>query len=472
MFDSSSEKIRINCTQCGAPITFPEGDHSVKCPYCSKVLLLISPQRVLKYYLNTELDERSIKFVTEGACKRLRVPLPTQFYDPKLYYLPYWRFRGAHYSLLIDNDRYEFEDGTILETEPKVNVISKPFDLNFPGTNIETFRNIFMGIRSRTLELCPTMPEHLEGVAKIIQPDILMDTAREMAYERTGGIRNQERAFYNELIGEVLTLVYMPIWVSPFINKEGMFHLVIDGLAKKELSLNKGEWRGIAETDGFDSIASQKIVPHHCPECGADLPAGGSAITFHCGNCGRGWHLQQNGLAQKEFLFAKHEGFDDVSYYPFWQFETTFAHGAELLTYQSAMAIIGSSLSVFIDDSSDEIFKFYIPGFKITNPHSAWKFAADLTRCQPDLEYRDSMNVKTAPCSLEEEEAGEFARAVWYYLLSCSSKARFRDFGDVNSVPDVYFRPGKIVYLPMKEDGIFLREQISGSGIQKKGVPG
>ena len=142
------------------------------------------------------------------------------------------------------------------------------------------------------------------------------------------------------------------------------------------------------------------------------------------------------------------------------------------MTYRSAMALIGSSLSVFIDDSSDEVFKFYIPGFRISNPNSAWKFAADLTRCQPDIKYRDPMNRKTAQCSLSEEEAGEFARALWYYLLSCSAKAKFRHLEDVSSAPDVHFRPGKIVFMPMKEDGIYMREQITGSGIQKRGVLG
>ncbi len=169
------EKVRINCLQCGASIKFPEGDHSVKCPYCSIVLLIIAPNRVLKYYLNTELEPRGLKFITEGYCKRSGIPLPNSVESPRLFYLPFWRFRGSRYWLFIESDVYEFEDGVKLETEPKVTVESKPFDLSFPGADISLMRNAFLGIRAQTVELCPEIPENLKNIANIIKPGIILD---------------------------------------------------------------------------------------------------------------------------------------------------------------------------------------------------------------------------------------------------------------------------------------------------------
>ncbi|MCP4634550.1 MAG: hypothetical protein GY855_16600 [candidate division Zixibacteria bacterium] len=466
---TSDDRILIKCTQCGAPIKFPEGDHSVQCPYCSIRLLLTSPNRVLKYYLNTELGERGIKFITEGYCKRNGMPLPSKVEAPELYYLPFWRFRGARYWLEIKSNYVEFEDGTKLEAEREIEVDSRPFDISFPGADIPLMRNTFLGVRSQTVELCPELPEGLQETAHIIKPDILLDQARDLAYEKAVNDGDKKEILFTEIIGETLTLIYFPVWVSQFTNRNGKYVLIIDGVSKRGISCEEGEFDGVNESDGFEGVTSAVIIPHHCPECGDDLPAGGNAVVFHCSNCGRGWYLEESGLVQREMLFTKTMD-DSITYYPYWSFEATFNGKDAILTYQQAKQFFKHNLSLFIDDSSDSIFRFYIPAFSIRDPNKAWKLMANITRNQPDFKWRDYSMESPVAGSLPESEACEFGRVLWFYLIFCSAGGNINTVIRGSEIPDIHFRPGQIVYLPMKEDGIFLREQTTGFGVQKGGV--
>ncbi|GAG28882.1 unnamed protein product, partial [marine sediment metagenome] len=203
---------------------------------------------------------------------------------------------------------------------------------------------------------------------------------------------------------------------------------------------------------------------------GADLPAGGDAVVFHCGNCGRGWCLQEQGLIRIDLSFARFKMERHIRYYPFWRFEAVFNSKDSVLTYQQAKTMFTNSLSIFIDDASDSIFRFYVPAFSIRNPDSAWKIATNLTRSQPNLEFDKTSDDDSSACSLPEEEATEFARVQWFYLIFNAAGTRFRRSYLEEDVPDVYFRSGQVVYLPMKEDGIYLREQTTGFAIQKRGV--
>lgn len=466
----TGDKIRINCTQCGNPLKIPEGDRSVKCPYCGMVLLITAPNRILKFYLNTELHRRSIKFITEGHCKRSGLKLPSRIEEPILYYVPFWRFGGVRYWLYISVEYIEIEGGPALEAARRVEVDSKPFDLSFPGSDIPLVRDIFLGIRSQTMELLPSLPESLSGSANIIKPEIILDHARDMAYEKAGVLEDKANAVFEELIGEKLTLIYFPVWVSRFINSDGKYHLIIDGVSKRAVCRHPGDIEEIRDRGGFEGVTSIEILPHHCPECGADLPAGGEAVVFHCGNCGRGWYLEGNGLIHNEQEFAEVTD-RDVKYYPFWRFEASFNSGDNLLTYKQAKQFFMNNLSLFIDDSLDEIFRFYVPAFSFRNPDQAWKLMANLTRSQPEIKFENDLTAREfTPCTLPQDEAAEFARVLWFYLFYNSRGSALENSIFLDDIPDVHFRPGHVVYLPMKEDGIYLKEQISGFTIQKRAV--
>ena len=99
--------------------------------------------------------------------------------------------------------------------------------------------------------------------------------------------------------------------------------MLIDGMAKKVFSCREGVFDEISENEGFEGIPSPRLIAHHCPECGEDLPAGGDAVVFQCHNCERGWMLDQTGLTRAEISSVKSED-KDVKYYPFWRFEAIF----------------------------------------------------------------------------------------------------------------------------------------------------
>ncbi|PJA28204.1 MAG: hypothetical protein CO189_05200 [candidate division Zixibacteria bacterium CG_4_9_14_3_um_filter_46_8] len=465
-----NEDIKVNCPQCGSPINFPESYRSIRCPYCSKVLLITSPNRVLKFYLNTELNARSIKYITERYCKREGLALPKSMEKLALYYVPFWRFRGLQYWLKVRTDTYEFEDGTRLETEAKVQIDSKHFDINFPASEIPWMRDLSLGIRAQTIELCPDLPVKLRELAEVIKPEIVMDTAREMAYNSLGRLSRNPSACYEELIGEKLTLVYFPLWVSQFLNNSGNFYLLIDGVSEQASSHFEGEFKEVMESDSFEGVGSIKIVPHHCPHCGADLTIDGESLAFLCQNCDRFWYLEGSQLRQVEVTTAKFDGSIDSKYFPFWRFEAIFNGERSILTFQQAKTLFTNKLSLLIDEPTDSIFKFYIPAFGLKNPGACWTLATNLTRSQPDIELSETVPSHRASCTLPEEEAAQLAGVLWYYLIfGCAGHSLRKSFNR-DEVPDIHFRPGRLTYFPMKEDGIYLCEQTTGFAIQKKGV--
>ena len=469
MIPLSEDNIHISCTECGGAIKFPDGDHSVRCPFCSRVLLITAPNRVLKFYLNTNLESNGIKFITEGHCKRSGIPLPTSVEDPLLFYLPFWRFRGMRYRLSAQAQTYEFEDGTKLETTPKISINSTPFDLNFPGIDLPSMSDVFLGVRAQTVGLCPEVPERIRGLAEVINPEIMLDQAREMAYQKAGMLNECGRLLIDEIIGEKLTLIYFPIWVSRFTSRSGKYYLLLDGVSGKEFCRKDGEFNGVKHHDGFESVTSIRIVSHHCPECGADLPAGGDTVVFPCNNCGRAWYLEGNELIRNEVFVAESIP-DAYRYYPFWGFEAIFNDHEGILTYQQAKELFANKLSLLIDEAADSSFRFYIPAFGMRNPENVWKLSVNLTRSQPDLKlYQDSIN-NLAACSLPQEEAGELARVLWFFLIFSSPKGRLWRSHDLEDVPGIHLRPGKLIYIPMREEGLFLREMITGTAIATKGV--
>ncbi|MBD3233068.1 MAG: hypothetical protein GF315_05035 [candidate division Zixibacteria bacterium] len=420
--------------------------------------------------MNTRLNHRSVKFVTERYCKRSGIDLPRSFDDSRLIYIPFWRFNGMIYQLRAEAVTYTFSDGATLETEKKVKVDSKPFDINFPGVNQDLVNQIIMGIRSQVMELHPQLPPKLDKDADIIKPEITLDAAREMAYSNAFGVYRRKNVCYEELIGEKLTLIYFPVWISRFTNKTGAQWLLLDGVSKRGLACGQDEFRGFHSNGDFDGVGSIKILPHHCPNCGADLPAGKNAIVYTCQNCWLGWYLDGDRLRQIEIDYVDPGGDKNLKFFPFWEFGASFNSRGSILTYHQAQMLFRSKLSVFVDDSEDAIFRFFVPGFSARNPRSLWKLSSRLTQSQPKFTTSQRLRFSSVPATLPEDEAAQMARAIWFYLIFGTATNSFQSWNENSEVPEVNFHPGKLIYLPMKEEGIYLREQFTGFAVQKRGI--
>ncbi len=411
-----------------------------------------------------------MKFVTERYCKRSGIDLPKSFVDSRLFFIPFWRFKGMIYQLRAEAVTYTFSDGVSLETEKKVKVDSKPFDINFPGVNQELINHIIMGMRSQVMELHPQLPTKLAKSAEVIKPEITLDAAREMAYNNAFGVYRKKNVCCQELIGEKLTLIYFPVWVSQFTNRTGAWWLLVDGVSKRGITCGQDEFCGFYSHSDFDGVGSVKIFPHHCPNCGADLPAGKNAVVYTCQNCWRGWYLDGDRLRQIEISYVDFNNDNNVKFFPFWQFNASFNSKGSILTYHQAQILFRNKLSVFVDDSEDGIFRFFVPGFSARNPRSLWKLSSRLTQSQPNFTTSKRLRFSSVPATLPEDEAAQMARAIWFYLIFGTATNSFHRWNRSDEMPEINFHPGKLLYLPMKEDGIYLREQFTGFAVQRRGI--
>jgi DNA-directed RNA polymerase subunit RPC12/RpoP len=99
MTTMESEKVRLtlHCTQCGADLDIPEGEHFIKCSHCASTLYLDRNRIVFHYAVTRTLDaeaaERILRRWMAGDEMARGLDHDAQVEEPVLRYFPLWRFK-------------------------------------------------------------------------------------------------------------------------------------------------------------------------------------------------------------------------------------------------------------------------------------------------------------------------------------------------------------------------------------------
>jgi len=431
-------KARFNCPGCGSSLLTLEGAISLRCSFCGLVMRIGAPGRILKYYYESRLDSIALKIILEKHLKDNDRLAAIRIETSRLFYLPFYRFRGMSYSLIsekkLDDEQVDLDQEFI----PSKIIISqrcRHFDLTIPAFENRAFGLDSLGVRPEVIPLSifsrEILPAESIPIDIAIPPNDAKRTAVGMsAYNLSLALEGKE-LIISEMIGEGLSIIYYPIWALATSMSGSVSTFFLDGLSRKIITETQGIFEYHAGTAGLAVGDDFKPVPHRCPNCGADLPVSEVSLVYYCSNCHKSYVVESNDnrfTATRSARFEKAE-----NSYPFWRFQFNAGNGEKVVG--EFARILTGEIPLIDRNKANNPFYFYIPAFKTSNLETMTARAIRLNRTQPILELIEDEIAPAAEVILPESEAIELARFYWQVMRS-----KYRHL----NTPVYDFRAGKI----------------------------
>lgn len=256
-------QIEQSCPQCGAAATLAETDHLLACAFCRTRLYLV-PDGPVRYHIAP---------ATPGPG------------GGELLYFPYWRFRGASFSVNATE-----LTGRIADTSR----------LAVPVPGLPTS----LGLRPQVLKLRFVNPGM---TGRFIVPD-------PPAPEAAPAPRRLPRGgSYQGFIGETLSLIHAPY----FLRDETLF----DGILGRPVAAcpaGEREWLRAAPPSPVGQV---RFIPTLCPHCGWDMEGRRDSLVLLCRNCDSAWHCPDQAFEPVScvVLPPPPDGGEIALFLPFWR---------------------------------------------------------------------------------------------------------------------------------------------------------
>lgn len=249
-----------------------------------------------------------------------------------------------------------------------------------------------VGLRSQALKLQFVSPES-EG--RFLQPVLPVRKAVRIYEKRFFNALMLNSAFHKVFIGETVSLIYSPFYVS---NK------LYDGILDKPIS-------PILPNNFETSLSTEKqpgqhirFIPALCPDCGWNLNGRAESIVLNCMNCNSMWRSTENGLKKLQFGYIPEKENNNV-YLPFWRINAEIT-GINLQTYTDLVKVANLPRAVQ-KDWNDIAFNFWALAFKV-RPQNFIRIAQQITLKQPqDVLFSKIPHADHYPVTLPIEEAAQ-----------------------------------------------------------------
>jgi predicted RNA-binding Zn-ribbon protein involved in translation (DUF1610 family) len=458
-------KVSASCPSCGAPLELQEGANVSRCPFCDLPLLFQSPNSILTYYLEPQVNQQEIPFHLDRYRKEKGESLSRRVDEMKLYYLPFWRFTSSIFYTQVDDSSMEpYQERTEAE------ILTREWDINFPANESNDFGLDTLGLRPEWLKLRLLTDKNLVKTGTVLNLELDSSSAKEKALESLELLMDDKRSSGKELIlrllDETLSLIYFPLWVVNFIAKEGKYYQIIDAITGRTLKQGSGYFELKENLNReFKEIPAPKIIPHRCPNCGWDLPVTPFHLIFPCENCSRIWEISANGYLpiKGEIAKLKDSGLikllKSVCYFPFWVFQARPVKEKDF-PIQKLVELIPSEIGWFKVKDKSKPFLFYVPAFEIKNLSKIPALSLVLTRTQPDLETETWEKSKLNGAAMSTEDARKIAEMLWIYLISEKVNLHLDEW------KELILENEKIVWYPYYEECNFLEDLVTGYTFQ------
>jgi hypothetical protein len=252
-------------------------------------------------------------------------------------------------------------------------------------------------------------------------------------------------------------MVYFPVWIAVFTNANGKQTAQLDPLAKRVVSLSKGEMQiPNCDSNPCDAAAVVEIAPHRCPNCGVDLPANSSSVAYFCSNCEK--MFVADGAEYRHIaLDVPSELDDNAQLFPFWVFDLS---GVQWPKKEDLMKALN-----LVQFSSD---RFYVPAFNITHPARMMRLVSHYNRQPITIPFAEEKGGRYtfADVTLPPEVAAEMIAPL---TVAAKAAKGFRLYeAPVSGTPAV--ADPKLIWLPFVLDRYFWVEQITGAAIEKAAI--
>ncbi len=332
-------QIEHQCPRCGAPVVLEETDTLFTCSFC-KTRLYMKPRDCFRY------------------CFSPADPLLEQ-----VIYVPYWRFRGVHYTCRTSGIANGIVDKTFLAVESKhfpqsLGLRPQALKLHFvqPADN---FRFIPPGI--------PFEKSFVEAKHNVTYETVTVHETRFVRRGTEGDYAEipitrrelrEERLYHEAFIADTMSLIYTPMFV-----RNGRFHDAI---------LNEPLYDGppLHESFPYEVFSGSWAVdfmPTLCPECGWDTLAERDSRILLCNTCNSAWGNDRQGLKRISFATAVSTKTAQGSvrqYLPFWRIRVEI-EGLKLDCYADLVRL-GNLPRVIQPGWEEPPFFFWTPAFKMT----------------------------------------------------------------------------------------------------------
>ncbi|MCX5805697.1 MAG: hypothetical protein NT010_06465 [Proteobacteria bacterium] len=374
-------------------MTLNETDRILSCPFC-RVRLFFSPGDYARYCL----------------------PINEKFSDEP-YFVPYWRFKGMFFSCEGNEIKKVIIDTTALAFKKLPLAAS-------------------LGLRPQAMELKFVTPD-IKG--KFLACDVLSDSIMQRTEDRSRPLNTvyaQPTVFHKACIGEILSMIYMPV----FIEKSTVF----DGILAQPLAaLSLNDMKAFSACD--EAIYSEmQFISALCPNCGWSLEGERDSIILGCGNCSSVWHISGSGLKRTDFAVIPGKG-EGISYLPFWRIKAQ-VKGLELNSYADLIRLANLPKVIQKEWYDADLF-FWVPAFKV-HPDLLLRIGRFVTiaQLQEDLTGylpKESVHPVTLPLT-EAEECLKIILAD----IAIAKKKIFPSLKDV----EIKSTETLLVYLPFTND--------------------
>jgi DNA-directed RNA polymerase subunit RPC12/RpoP len=336
-------KIEHQCPQCGAPVLLNEADRLLSCPFCRIRLYLVTSDHF-----------------------RYRIPAPEK-QGKDMLYLPYWRLKGASFSVHGNEIRPRFIDTSILATN---------------GAGIPPS----LGVRPQVMTLKFASPDMKGRFLDISLPSRTVIPALEAP-----GFG--EHIFYRTFIGETISLVYAPAYCE-----NGTLY---DALLERPLSA----WPDEPVADAKPPDWRIRFIPTLCPRCGWDLQGERDVLVLPCKNCDSAWNCSGEAFTEVPFAVLTAAAKKEIVYVPFWRMKPR-AEGIALNSYADLIRLANLPVAMNSGFASTPVY-FWSPAFKV-NPALFLRWSRQMTVYQPQGRTRETFaGASCYPVTLTGREAEE-----------------------------------------------------------------
>jgi hypothetical protein len=388
-----SWEIELQCPQCGAPVSLKETDRLLSCSYCHVRLYLWTPGQFC-YCLP------ALKASSEN-----------------LIYIPYWRFKGVVYSVIPFEVRHRILDATLLAYSHRV----------FPPT---------LGIRPQALKMRFASGE-IQGT--FIKPQMSLEEAAmriQNQFEELDGGGGGCSSFHRQLIGELGSLIFFPVFV-----RNGT---IVDGITGRVIGPERGLF--------LDDVQSK--IPDHCeihpistlcPNCGNGLQGGRESLLLFCTICHVAWNPSSGKLVVTNFEVFPGKG-DSSVYLPFWVMRVV-VEGIDLKSYADLVRAANLPRMIRPEWEGKEV-NFWTPAFKV-HPRLFLRLSKQMTLFQPAEKTEATLpDAFLQPITFSEESAAANLKIHLANLLS-KKGIYFPKLQEISIEPV----ESKLVFIPFTSSG-------------------
>lgn len=467
--------IAVTCPQCGAEVDLAEEDTVFKCLYCGSILKPTGRNQVQSFFISPRENAQK---VGEALLRALRGKdvRGLVIAEHHLVYAPYWRVTGMFFQWIFGREHYKASHGTSAWESFK-ELRAKPWFRTFPAFDASEWGLPSIGLRAQAVKIWPFNKQKMGNDPLMVRQTVPFKEAANLVQHSIESIRTsngiQIEMVKSELVGERYSLLFFPFYSYALKGNKGKSTLLVDALSHKVI-------KGTVDVDELkrnpvgDKIPYRplRFLPFTCPNCGWDFPFKPHAKIHVCNSCAQAWQERGGEYVSVPYRVAATD--DSIptiwKYLPFWRLMGTIKAGdKEYRSLKEFFEIFPLPRVMDGDALKKRNICFYVPAFRIRDVRAVDKFAAQLTRTQPQF-------TETIPSTTEAgilydvwlsmKEAKEMAHVLLYSM----TKKDHKKTKDIVREAELHVTHARLLWLPFMEKGIYLRESHTDFALQKNAV--